>query len=231
MLQFYTKFVQKTIVLWNDLKYILYFCAMKEAAKDKNNKYVVWVHMAPYAARYLIDNFGVGDREWPELVDVHRDDAIMAFLSPHLNKSSHTYDHRKRIRIPQQGFRKSRVAIIISARRFTRAGWALSPTDEAALATLIEKRCRGMLLTFLSAHYMVSGDAAQSIRAFYRLFHQTEESWPYDSIRKIWNRKLDVLRKKSINGVIERQIKEIVLATLSENGTISEQGKDVYENS
>lgn len=201
---------------------------MKQPTQAKKDRYVVWVRMTPYAARYLVDNYGVRTEGWENLVDVRSDAAIMAFLSPRLVKAMHTYDSRKQGRSAATP-RSVRVAIEISARRFSRSGWALSPTDESALATLIETRCRGMLLTFLSAHYMISGNAAVSIRAFYRQFHQTEDTWPYDSIRKIWNRGLDVRRKQTINGALERQIKEIVLATLSENGTISAQGKEAYE--
>lgn len=202
----------------------------KKETHNRRLRYAVWVRMAPYAARYLIDNYGVGDKEWPELVDVSGDQAIMAFFTPRLVKSTHAYDRRKSD-APDTSYRRSKVAIEISARRFERFGWALSPTDEAAFATLIETRCRGLLLTFLSAHYMVSGNIATSIRAFYRQFHQTEDTWPYDSIRKIWNRQWDEKQKKTINTTLENKIQEIVLTTLSRNGTISAQGREVYEDS
>lgn len=203
---------------------------MKKDETPKKERYVVWARMAPYAARYLVDNYGVRAEGWKNLVNVSSDAAIMAFLTPRLVKHSHAYDRRKGDAPPGKSYRTARVAIEISARRFARSGWALSLTDESALATLIETRCRGMLLTFLTAHYMISGDAAASIRAFYRQFHQTEDTWPYDSIRKIWNRGTPATHKRTINGVLERRVQEIVLTTLSENGTISAKGKRLYEN-
>lgn len=194
----------------------------------KKNRYVVWVHVAPYVCRYLVDNFGVQDPDIKNLVNINGDPALMAFFTPKLIKQSHRYDRRNEERKP--GFRTARVAIEVSASKFTRNGWALSPTDEAAFAHMLELRCKGLLITFLSAHYMISGDAAASIRKFYRVFHQNERTWPYDSIRKIWNRNVSKERKTTIKNAIDREIIEKLLVQLSSFGTIAQQGLELYEN-
>ena len=194
----------------------------------KKGRYVVWVHVAPYVCRYLVDNFGVQDPDIKNLVNINGDPALMAFFTPKLVKQSHRYDRRTEER--RSAFRTARVAIEVSASRFARHGWALSPTDEVAFARMLELRCQGILLTFLSAHYMISGDAAASIRTFYRVFHQNEHTWPYDSIRKIWNRNVTKETKMTIKSALDREIIEKVLVQLSSFGTIAQQGLELYEN-
>ena len=201
---------------------------MKEPRKEKKNRYVVWVHVAPYVCRYLVDNFGVDDTDIKNLVNINNDQTLMAFFTPHLVKQCHRYDRRTADK--KTGYRTARVAIEVSASKFARNGWALSPTDEAAFAKLLEMRCQGMLLTFLSAHYIISGDAAASIREFYRVFHQNEQTWPYDSIRKIWNRNVSREEKMTIRGALDREIIKKILVQLSCFGTIAQKGLERYES-
>ena len=192
------------------------------------NRYVVWVHVAPYVCRYLVDNFGVHDPEYKNLININGDQALMAFFTPKLVKQCHRYDNRKGDE--KKGHRTARVAIEVSASKFARNGWALSPTDESTFARMLELRCQGILLAFLSAHYMISGDASASIRKFYRVFHQNEHTWPYDSIRKIWNRNVSKEQKTTIKSALDREITEKILVQLSTFGTIAQQGLELYEN-
>ena len=197
----------------------------------KKNRYVVWVHVAPYVCRYLVDNFGVQDEEIRNLVDIRRDPGLMAYLTPRLTKQSHRYDKRMAMSFAH---RRSCVAVLISADKFARSGWALSRSDESGFAKLLEARCQGMLLDFLRGQYIITGSLADSIRTFYRRFHQTEETWPYDSIRKIWNRRYGQKEKEAMKSCLLRgQINEnqrIFLEQMSQNGTITEKGRMTYEN-
>ncbi len=194
----------------------------------KKNRYIVWIHVAPYVCRYLVDNFGVSDPEVRNLVDIRADAQLMAFFSPRLVKASHRYD-RKKNGAPSRHYRTVKVGLLISADQFTRSGWALSPTDEDALAKLLEKRCHGILMAFLAGYYMLTGDLAASIRAFYRRFHQTEDTWPYDSIRKIWNRTFTPAEKMSLKDDKIEHFVEKFLVKLSQFGTISKKGLSLYE--
>ncbi len=194
----------------------------------KDAKYIVWVHVKPYVARYLMDNFRVPNSDVKNLIDISNDPGLMAFFTPRLVKHSHRYD--RRIEDKTRKYRTVRIAIEVSAARFSRSGWALSPTDEASFSRLLELRCQGMLLAFLSAHYIISGDAALSIRTFYKVFHQNEQTWPYDSIRKIWNRNVIVEKKRTIRSSIEKEIINKILVQLYNVGTIAQKGKELYEN-
>ena len=197
----------------------------------KKNRYVVWVHVAPYVYRYLVDNFGVEDAEMRNLVDIRRDQTLMAYLTPRLVKGTHRYDKRTGGTCT---FRSSCVAILISANKFARSGWALSPSDESGLARLLEIRCQGLLLDFLRGQYIITGNLADSIRSFYRRFHQTEETWPYDSIRKIWNRRYGHKEKEMMKACLlrvqTRENQRIFMEQVSQNGTITEKGRMTYEN-
>lgn len=195
----------------------------------KKSRYIVWIHVAPYVCRYMVDNFGVRDPDVTNLVDIRGDAQLMAFFSPRLTKACHRRDRQKN-GAPSRHYRTEKVGIEITAEQFTRTGWALSPTDEDALAKLLEKRCHGMLMAFLTGHYMLTGDLAASIRAFYRRFHQTEDTWPYDSIRKIWNRNYTPEQKLSLRDDKIDQFIEKFLGKLSEFGTITQKGLSTYEN-
>lgn len=191
-------------------------------------RYVVWIHVAPYVCRYLLDNYGVADSEIKNLVDIRGDAALMSFFRSRLIKPSHAYDLRKSRR-RGVGYRSERMAIAIPGSWFTRYGWALSATDECDVAKQLERRLHGMLMAYLSYHYAYTGDLAACIRSFYRRFHQTEETWPYDSIRKIWNRNYTSEQKWSLREAKIEQNTEKMLLTLSGFGTISAKGLEIYE--
>lgn len=193
----------------------------------QKKRYIVYVRVAPYVARYLVDNFGIRDPEQRNLVDIRGDAGMMAFFTPRIRQRR--YDRRIE-EGKRQGFRTEKVGIVVSPSSYSRQGWALSATDETAFARMLELRCQGLLLTFLQAHYMVSGSVADAIQAFYRTFHMNDEIWPYDSIRKIWNRNVENETKQTLKSEIFVKIRQQVLVQLSTFGTITQKGLQVYEN-
>lgn len=206
---------------------ILYNFAAEKPGAVKKKRYIVYVMVAPYVARYLIDNFGVNDPEVRNLIDIHGDAGMMAFFTPRIRQRR--YDRRLGER-KTQGFRTAKVGIAVSPSSFSRHGWALSATDEAAFARMLELRCQGMLLTYLQAHYMVGGSVADAIQSFYKTFHMNDELWPYDSIRKIWNRNVDKTTKQTLKNEIFVKLRHQTLVQLSNFGTITEKGISAYEN-
>lgn len=205
---------------------ILYIFVAEKPSSVKKKRYIVYVQVAPYVARYLIDNFGVRDPEVRNLVDIRGDQAMMAFFTPRIRQRR--YD--KRIEARNVGFRTEKVGIVVSPSSYSRHGWALSATDEAAFARMLELRCQGILLTYLQAHYMVSGCVADAIQSFYKTFHMNDEIWPYDSIRKIWNRNVENETKQTLKSEIYVKIQHQILVQLSTFGTISQKGLQLYEN-
>ncbi len=204
---------------------------MKVGVKEvkKRDTYVVWVNVAPYVRQYLLLNFHVSDSQYSDLVDIRHDAQLNALFTSKLAKPS--YRRERELAASSANSRRSkRIPFLISREQFTRFGWALTLTDEATLNKVLEIRCKTILMTSLTSLYYVYGNLAQCIELFYRRFHFDDETWPTDTIRKIWLRKHNGV-KKSIKNDLSARIDEIVLANLSKNGTISQKGLKVYENS
>lgn len=200
---------------------------MKSNQKAKEI-FVVWVHVAPYVRQYLLQNFRVKCTQYADLVDIRRDPQLNLLFTSRLQKPA----FRREKALDAAGCnsrRPCRIPLLISREQFTRYGWALSMTDEATLCRVLEVRCRTILLTYLSSLYYIYGNLARCIEIFYRRFHFDDDTWPTDSIRKIWLREHHTSKKTLKNDFLQK-IDEIVLANLSKNGTITSQGLTIYEN-
>ena len=191
----------------------------------KKDRFVCWIWVAPFVKQYLLTNFRVEDPDWPELVNLSGDKTLHVLFRTRLVKQSHRYDKRTS---GNYKYRTCRIPIEISKSDFYNYGWALSPTDEAMFSTVLETRCRTMLMTFLSVAYMVTPVLSVCIQQFYDKFGYDEFTWPKDSIRRIWNR--DESDKHNLKSEMDKKIQEIVLVQLFRNGTISQQGLQQYEN-
>ena len=76
---------------------------------------------------------------------------------------------------------------------------------------------------------MVKPNLSVCIQQFYAIFHFDESTWPSDSIRRIWNRDTTI-DKNALKTGIDEKINKIVIVQLFKNGTISQSGKETYEN-
>ncbi|MBQ8223961.1 MAG: hypothetical protein IJZ86_01160 [Bacteroides sp.] len=193
----------------------------------KKDRFVCWIWVAPFVKQYLLTNYKVEDSDWPELVNISQDRELDVLFRSRLVKQSHRYD--KRIQGGSYKYRNCKIALEITKSDFYQYGWSLSPTDESALSNALECRCRTMLLCFLSAAYMATPVLSECIRQFYEKFHFDEFSWPPDSIRRIWNRD-KTIDKSSLKIALNEKIHEIIIVQLFRNGTISQKGKELYEN-
>lgn len=190
----------------------------------RKERFVVWIHVKPYVKRYLLNNFRVWDDAWPELVSLAKDHELNTFICGRLANPQHRYDKR----IEKQVCGKVRIALEITKDQFYRYGWALTPTDERGLCRALEIRCETLCKTFLSATYMYLGNLGECIRRFYQTFGMTEEDWSVDAIRKMWQRDKN-LPKMTLNSLNFVKNTQFVLVQLSNNGTITETGKNNYE--
>ena len=193
----------------------------------KKDRYVVAIHVPPFVKNYLLTNFGIVDPDWVNLVSLSSDKYLCNLFRGMLIRKDFQFD--KRIESQKSGFRTEVVNIEISRADFYRYGWALSRTDEVRFSIVLESRCKTMLLTYLASAYMVNQNLAECIRKFYQLFGYDEDTWPVDSIRKIWIRDKSIDKTKLKAG-LQQKINEIIILQLSQNGTIAEQGKLAYEN-
>lgn len=193
----------------------------------KRERYVCWINVAPYVKQYLLTNFKVDDPDWPELVNISADRSLDLFFRQRLEKQCHRYDKR----IEEHGnykYRNAKIAVEISKSDFYNFGWSLTPTDESMLCSVLEVRCRTMLLAYLSVAYMVTPVLSECIKQFYRQFNYDEFTWPPDSIRRIWNRD-KTIDKQALKTSISDKIHDLIIVQLFANGTISQQGRNAYE--
>lgn len=193
----------------------------------KKERFVCWIWVAPFVKQYLLTNFKVEDQDWKELVNISQDKELDILFRSRLVKQTHRYD--KRIQSGNYKYRNCKVALEITKSDFYNYGWSLSPTDEAVLSNALECRCRTMLLCFLSATYMVTPVLSKCIQKFYEKFHFDEFTWPPDSIRRIWNRD-KTIDKAALKMSLNEKISEIIIVQLFKNGTISQKGKELYED-
>lgn len=201
--------------------------------KKKTERFVVWIRVKPYVKKYLLNNFHVQDKDWPELVNVDKDRVLKSFITLRLAKPTHRRDKREE----KKAAGKVMVPLEISKQQFYYNGWALTATDERMFARALEVRCETICKTFLTAMYFQCGNLTECIRHFYHTFGITDEDWPMDTIRKMWQRD-KVLPKiackkqeKDEKTVNYKKITQFILGQLSQYGTISQEGLKQYENS
>lgn len=159
--------------------------------------YCIPIRCKKYVQRYLMRNFGHPVKGHPYLVDVRSDDDLREFLNRAIknpennrNKWLQSFEGKKRDCI---------IELLISADTFNRYGWELSITDEVHLNSILEARCKKLLLDFLKLQYALHEDLHDAIEEFYREFGFSERTWPSGSIAKIWTRsrsKLDIFSFK-----------------------------------
>ena len=201
--------------------------------KKSKDRYYVTVHVMPYVERYMTDNYGIRDERVENLVNISRDPILASAFHPRLRKTETMNNGQLTVNNAFDGIAKRRTGIInieISKEMFERVGWALSSEDESAVARLLELRCQGLLLVFLQADYLLTGDLALSIRHFYRTFRQTEDTWPANSIRRIWLRNVPERQRKTLQGMLHQEIMKIMMGELYRFGTLSRQGLQGYSD-
>lgn len=192
--------------------------------KKNKDRFVVWIHVKPYVKKYLLKNFRVTDQNWKALVNLSQDRELSTFIDISLKKPSRRYDNR----LMESKMYPCRIAVEISKESFYRNGWVLTPTDERRLNNLLEVRCQVIAKTFLSTHYMWTGNLAECIRKLYHVFGWTEDDWDRDTIRKMWLRDKN-LPKINICSELFKEKTKFLLVQLSKTGTLTEKAKLEYE--
>jgi hypothetical protein len=196
--------------------------------KNKKDRFVCWIQVPAFVARYLMQNYKVSDSDWPELVSLRDDEYLYSLFRSRLVKPTHRYDNRLEQRTKFHN-RSCRVAVEITKDDFYNHGWSLSATDENTLVRAMEIKVHTLCLTFLASAYMVTPVLRVCIDEFYRRYGFDENTWPSDSIRRLWTRTKSI-DKSTLRTVLIDNINKIVIGKLSLSGTISQQGKELYED-
>ena len=117
------------------------------------------------------------------------------------------------------------VRIIVPKDVFYRYGWILTKTDIIALNSKVEGLVKFSSRNFLAVNKAIGVPVASSIREYQELFRFTEDSFPFETIRKDFDRHGSKVTMKVLKE-FKAEIHNIFLASLSEFGTISKNFKN-----
>ena len=178
--------------------------------------FYVWLHVKPYVRHYLLSQFGASVPGFTSLVDLRPDAYLANALREGLERHCERRD--RQLERNQGGRRRALVRVLVTHEQFKHYGWALSLTEERRLNQILEARCKSILLSYLSSMYMVCGNLQVCIRKFYEEFGYDDETWPVDSIRKIWLRAVGI-PKINIQEQLFEKFSTFFVGLLSENRT------------
>ncbi len=175
--------------------------------------YTIRIRCKKYVQRYLMVNYGCPCKGHPYLVDLSGDKELNAFLYRAIKQPCCSRD--KWLQTFSGKKRDCEIEIKIGPHLFNRYGWSLALTDETALNTLLERRCRDMLLRFLTLQYILHEDLNTAIAEFYDQYGFSERYWPSASIAKIWQRNKGKLNLFSLKTEFNEFLTNIFMCKLS----------------
>lgn len=191
--------------------------------KKNNERWVVWIACKGYSKKYLLANFNDPDDEWPEIINLSSDKNLHRSFINHLSRGSRQRDKRiSNNRYPLM------VPIEINRNIFYKYGWELTDTEQVQFNNEIEQRVKLMLHTYVSMMSVTGITIKDSINRFRELTGITEFDWDDDSIRKEISRHCKLTGKEEFEQLC-KNINKKVCAILSENGLITKQGLNEYE--
>lgn len=175
--------------------------------------YTIRIRCKRYVQRYLMLKFGCPVKGHPYLVNIRSDKELNAFVSRAIkspdttrNKWLQTFEGKKR---------DCEIELKISQSSFHRYGWSLEITDEVALNSILERRCKDMLIQFLTLQYLLHEDLPDAIQEFYEQCGFSERSWPSPSITKIWQRQKPKLQLNCLKEEFNEIFTKIFMHKLS----------------
>ena len=192
-------------------------------SKNKKTRFVVWMPCKTYVKSYLLHNYNSPDEDWPEIVNIANNQVLHDQFLIRLKKQSYRRD--KTLKCSQY---KSSVPVEITKDEFYRYGWSLTDTDLIKFNKMLEANVKTILHTYICMMRMTGMNMTDCINRFRDKTHINEIDWDTDSIRKEIQRNLDAPDQTLIDDFLNK-IEQKVWGVLSNNGTITEQGRRYYE--
>lgn len=124
---------------------------------------------------------------------------------------------------------KETVNIKISQDDFYRYGWELTTSDIISFGKLMEHQVKFLMRNMVS-FYTTFMNERDAVLAFQNNFGFAEDIWPFDSIKKAYSRSIKRADKISYTKDLNNKLEKIILANLSELGTVSPKVIQHYEN-
>lgn len=134
----------------------------------------------PYVKRYIEQNFG-------NPADFSSNKILQHELVRSLKKPNKRLDSRLDYINAVSNY-KSKIDMIISEDMFLRYGWMLSVTDVVNINKIIESMVKGFMTTMVGLSVANGLPIKDSILCFQDRYNFPEEVWPYESIKKDFQR-------------------------------------------
>lgn len=186
----------------------------------KKKQHFCLLKVTPYVFHYLMSNYRVNTHDCPNTVNISPSPTLRKVLMSMIKNPTNRYDKR------QHGYkytnRTCTIQIVIPDG--THSGWLLSPTDASDFALLLERQCHAMMITYINMHMIFCSTLKECVLKFQQQFGYDEDSWSYDTIRRIWNRDKTFDRYR-FRQFVENEINNIYLVQMKRTGLLYKQLK------
>ena len=175
------------------------------------NNFTVTIQAKPYVKAYLENNCGVP-------VNLKNIPELQAEFIRCLSKKT-----MRRETAPVASW-YDRVTIIIPPDAFYRYGWELNKTNIAYFNKFVEQKVKFLMRNYVAMHCVLGVKVAESIRDFQEQYNLPETVWPYESIKKDYDRHSRGMEFKPIID-FKQKLREIFMSNLSDLGTFGRKQK------
>lgn len=158
-----------------------------------------------YVRAYLENNFGTP-------VDIRREPELNDLVCLMLREGSTRLDKIVSVNLPDT------VELRVSKDTFFRYGFTFTKTETLRFNSFLEKRIKFYARTYIAYHCGLGTSVANCIRDFQNTFGFSEDVWPYDSIKKDFDRNGSQVRRKML-GDVKAELTKVFMEMLSESGT------------
>jgi hypothetical protein len=175
-------------------------------------KFNVQVPVKPYVKRFLENNYGhpVDFRNYPR-----ENDLFKRMLKKPVFEKDSMYENEL--------LRHSHVVdVLISEREFYRHGWELSKTDIISFGKYFEHKAKCVMRTVVGMYVSFGKPLNESILMFQDIYHMEEEYWPYDSIKKDFDRYKKV-HEINFSKYAFDHIDRMIMLNMSNSGVITQR--------
>lgn len=175
------------------------------------NQFTVTIPAKSYVKAYLENTCGVP-------VNLRCLPEIQSELLRALERKTTRYENKDLYHYTEE------VTIVISGDNFYRYGWEMNKTQVGEFNRYVERKIKTIMRSYVAMHKMVGIPTATSIRDFQEKFNLHEQVWPFESIKKDFNRHFIMIEHKPAND-LKQKISEIILENLSVLGTVGRKQK------
>jgi len=185
-----------------------------------SEKFNVILPCKPYVKQFILHNFG-------EPADFSTDKTINDLLLRSLKQPSKRRDYDFKVKDAINNY-QSKIDLCISEDVFYRYGWMLTTTDILNINRNIEVRVKCFMSQMVGVSVSNGKPIKDSIEDFQERFDYPEEVWPYESMKKDFQRNGQPIARSYQNEIIKIN-QRLFMDNLSRVGTLCQKAIKHYE--